>query len=192
MSRTHVVLLRGVNVGGTNRLPMARLRELATDLGWREVATSIQSGNLVMAAGGDLEGPDDPADLAAALRAALADALGLEVDVLVLTRAEAVALDTECPWPEDDPRQVHAIVHPAALDAAARQALAEAVEAAASRGSRDEVEVRGRVAYLRTPDGFGRSVLAPLLERAAVRAATGRGTARNLASVRRIRDLVEG
>ncbi len=47
MARTnfHVALLRGINVGGRNRLPMATLRELFVEAGATEVSTYIQSGN---------------------------------------------------------------------------------------------------------------------------------------------------
>ena len=44
---TVIALLRGVNVGGHNKLPMAHLREIAADAGFAEVRTYIQSGNLV-------------------------------------------------------------------------------------------------------------------------------------------------
>ena len=43
-----VALLRGINVGGRGKLPMADLRAIATDLGYDDVATYIQSGNLVL------------------------------------------------------------------------------------------------------------------------------------------------
>ena len=45
--RTHVALLRGINVGGRNKVPMADLRELMTSLGLTDVTTYIQSGNVV-------------------------------------------------------------------------------------------------------------------------------------------------
>lgn len=44
---TFIALLRGINLGGRNRVPMANLRSLAADLGWRDAQTYIQSGNLV-------------------------------------------------------------------------------------------------------------------------------------------------
>jgi len=50
-----VALLRAVNVGG-RKLPMAELRALCADLGWSDVATYIQSGNLVFTAPGRAEG----------------------------------------------------------------------------------------------------------------------------------------
>lgn len=186
MSVTHAALLRGINVGGGNRLPMATLREVAEDLGWGDVATYIQSGNVVFSATGSV------AALAADLRAAIAARTGLDIDVVVLTSAQVVALDEDCPWPEEDPRRVHALVFAERLTAAAGAVVEEAVAAAAEKGARDEAVVRGRVLYVRTPDGFGRSVLVPLLDRAAVRRHTGRGTARNLATVRRLREMVTG
>ena len=187
MSASHVALLRGVNVGGHNRLPMAQLREVAAGLGWDDVATYIQSGNLVFSAGAD------PSELAEALHEGIRTVAGLDVDVVVLTADEVVALEEDCPWPQvEDARHVHAVVHPRDLEDDARAAVADAVAAAHRKGSRDEAVAVGRVLYLHTPDGAGRSVLMPLLDRAAARTRTGWATARNLATVRRLRAMVEG
>ncbi len=49
---THVVLIRGINVGGKNPVPMARLREALAEHGYGAVRTYIQSGNVVLAAPG--------------------------------------------------------------------------------------------------------------------------------------------
>ncbi|GGK66651.1 DUF1697 domain-containing protein [Ornithinimicrobium pekingense] len=186
MSERHVALLRGVNVGGANRLPMARLREVAQELGWQDVMTYIQSGNLVFSATGD------PSGLAAVLHEGLASGTGLDVDVLVLTAAEVVALEEDCPWPDvEDARHVHAVLHPQVLGQRAREAVAEAVATSRGRGSRDEAVPVGRVLWLHTPDGAGRSVLMGLLDRAPVRSSSGWATARNLATVRRLRAMVE-
>lgn len=186
MAASHAALLRGINVGGGNRLPMAQLREIAHSLGWGDVATYIQSGNLVFSASGS----------AGALEKALHDGIetvaGLDVAVFVLTRAEVVALEQDCPWPDvADPRQVHAFVLPGPIGERARGAVDQAVAAARERGSRDEAVVVGRVLYVHTPDGFGRSLLVPSLDKAAVRRHTGHGTARHLATVRRLRAMVE-
>ncbi|EQD54273.1 protein containing DUF1697, partial [mine drainage metagenome] len=59
-------MLRGVNVSGRNRVPMEELRELARELGHRQVSTYIQSGNLVFRTSNR-----DPADVARSLAAAL-------------------------------------------------------------------------------------------------------------------------
>ena len=52
-----VALLRGVNVGGGNKVPMADLRALAVDLGWRDVRSHVASGNLVFRTAGEDAAP---------------------------------------------------------------------------------------------------------------------------------------
>ena len=44
----YIVLLRGINVGGNNKLPMTELRTLLSDNGYKNVATYIQSGNILL------------------------------------------------------------------------------------------------------------------------------------------------
>ena len=79
----HVALLRAVNVGGRNRIAMARLRELLEGLGYGAVRTHLQSGNAVFTAPGT-----PPERVARQIEAALVRELGLAVKVLVRTRAE--------------------------------------------------------------------------------------------------------
>jgi uncharacterized protein (DUF1697 family) len=80
---THVALLRGTNVGGRNRAAMADLREAVLGLGHTDVATYIQSGNVVFTSE-----EADTATIAAALERAIAEHLGVQPKVIVLTRAE--------------------------------------------------------------------------------------------------------
>lgn len=47
MTRPHVALLRGINVGGNNPVPMAELRVTFEDMGFTDVTTYIQSGNVL-------------------------------------------------------------------------------------------------------------------------------------------------
>ncbi len=81
----YVVLLRGINVGGKNKVPMAPLRDLLTGLGYADVATYIASGNVVLAS-------DKPADeIKRQIEAELPKAFRLDselVAVLVLTAAQ--------------------------------------------------------------------------------------------------------
>lgn len=72
-----VVLLRGVNVGGAKRVPMAQLRELLGGLGFTAVRTVLNSGNAVVT------GPDG--EHAARIEAALRERFGFEVRVVILT-----------------------------------------------------------------------------------------------------------
>lgn len=74
-----VALLRGINVGGNRKLPMAELRELAAGLGWTDARTHVQSGNLVFGAAGA------PAALETALEAAIEARFRFAVPVVVRT-----------------------------------------------------------------------------------------------------------
>ncbi len=76
-----IALLRGVNVGGANRVPMAELRGLCQKAGWRDVQSYIASGNLVF----DAEGPAER--LAAELSDLIARNMGPVVEVVVSVRA---------------------------------------------------------------------------------------------------------
>ncbi|HXP21879.1 MAG TPA: DUF1697 domain-containing protein [Streptosporangiaceae bacterium] len=184
---THVALLRGVNVGGGGKIVMADLRALVTSLGYADVTTYIQTGNLVFTAT-----ESDGAALAAALHAAIAEALGVRTPVVVLARAALAQVVSDNPYPDEpNPRFLHGVFLP---DAPAPQALAavrEASRRAAEQGSRDEAVLLGRTLYLHTPDGFGRSVLASdlLLKRSSPVSA---GTARNWATVMKLLALCDG
>jgi uncharacterized protein (DUF1697 family) len=173
---SHLALLRGINVGGRNRVAMAELRRVVAALGHTDVATYIQSGNVVFTSA-----DPDAAAVAAALERAVADDLGVPAAVVVLDRAELAAVVAGNPFPgEPDPKRLHVVFTAAGLDADAVAAVATEEERARERGGRDEVRVRGRVLYLRTPDGLGRSELATRLARPA---AGVRGTTRNWATV---------
>lgn len=161
-----VALLRGVNVGGHRKVPMARLRALAEGLGHEQVATHLNSGNAVLVAPGDAA----PERLAAGLAAALREDLGFDVDVLVRTRAELDRVVAANPFAEaaaDDPGRVLVTFFAAGLDPD------PAFDADAY--GHERVVWAGREAYVHYPDGLGRSRLTPdVLTRAARQAGTGR------------------
>jgi uncharacterized protein (DUF1697 family) len=90
-----VALLRGVNVGGNNMVPMARLRELLAELGYEGVRTYLQSGNAVFTATGTA-----PQRAAQEIESQLAQQLGLGVRVLVRTAAELTRVLDANPLPE--------------------------------------------------------------------------------------------
>jgi uncharacterized protein (DUF1697 family) len=86
MGLTWAALLRGVNVGGHNRLPMADLRAALTAAGLTDVRTYIQSGNAVF----DVDEADvhDETSLASLVSAAITSATGLTVPVVIRPVAE--------------------------------------------------------------------------------------------------------
>src|SRR5487761_1803082 len=191
---THIALLRGINVGGRKRVAMADLRNVVTSLGHADVATYIQSGNVLFSSA-----EDDTARLAADLEQAIAGTLGVQAGVVVLTRDELASVARDNPYTsEPNPKAVHVVFLPADPDPdpdpepgmAAR--LAQAQEQAAGKGSRDTVQLAGRAVFVHTPDGFGTSELVKLLGRAGgPMSSRGAGTARNWATVTKLLDLCD-
>ncbi|HEY3734525.1 MAG TPA: DUF1697 domain-containing protein [Streptosporangiaceae bacterium] len=185
---THIALLRGINVGGKNRVAMPALREVVTSLGHADVTTYIQSGNVVFSTG-----ETDTAALAAALEKAIAAELGVPAAVVVLSRAELAAAVDANPYPDEpNPKFVHAVFLPREPAAEMADFVAAAQQAAAQKGSRDTARLTGRVLYLHTPDGLGRSELAVQLGKArGPMAARQAGTARNWATLTRLLALCD-
>lgn len=184
---THIALLRGINVGGHNRVSMTDLRQVFESLGHTEVATYIQSGNVVFTAGGASAGLGN-AEHADALEHAIASATGVTPKVVVLTVDELEQVVRDNPFPDEpNPKCVHVVffAHGPGPDP---DAVAGAQRQAAGRGSRDVAQVKGRTLYLHTPDGFGRSELANLLL-ARARGAAAAGTARNWSTVTKLVSL---
>jgi uncharacterized protein (DUF1697 family) len=182
---SHVALLRGINVGGNNKVAMADLREVVASLGHTGVSTYIQSGNVLFTAQ-----EADTGALAAGLEQAIAQAFGLKPRVIVLTRAELAQVISDNPYrAEPNPRYVHAMFFPAEPGEQVRESVAAAGQQAAAKGSRDEATVVGRTLFLHTPDGYGRSELAVRLARA--RGPVADGTARNWATVTKLLALCD-
>ena len=184
---THVALLRGINLGGRNKVAMADLRALVTELGHADVSTYIQSGNVLFTA------PDgtDCAAAGQAITEAVAATLAVTAPVVVITRDELAAILAANPFPDEpDPRRVHAVVlsEPPGPELAAR--LAAAAAQAAAKGDPSAVAAAGRTVYLHTPAGYGRSDLAAAVLRAVSSPKAGlTGTARNWATMTKLLDL---
>lgn len=184
---THVALLRGVNVGG-RKLAMTDLRAIVEAAGHADVKTYIQSGNVVFTPAAGLAESDG--ELASAIEAGIDERLGMRVAVVVMSReALEQALEADPYQSEEEPRYVHFFFFAQPLGAADRERVAAAQRAVAEKGSRDEATVVGRVLYLHTPDGFGRSELGAVLTRAGKQAPVG--TARNRSTVRKLLDLLK-
>jgi uncharacterized protein (DUF1697 family) len=157
---SHVALLRGINVGGRNKVPMADLREVVTSLGHTGVSTYIQSGNVLFSTA---EG--DTAKLAAALEAAIEERFGIWSSVVVLSRDELAGVLAANPYPDEpNPRMVHVVFLNGSPPRDLLDRITAAESAAAAKGSRDTVQLIGqsarRALFLHTPDGFGTSELA--------------------------------
>lgn len=141
---TYIALLRAVNVGG-NILKMEVLRDVCTKLGFEDVRTYVQSGNVVFTSS------KSASACTAALMKALAGTTRLPVDVMVRTPGQMKAIIAKNPFLKmkgvDTARlAVTFLSGPAPKDAAA-------VLSAISAGA-DEVHVAGTDLYLHCPSGF--------------------------------------
>ena len=148
----HVALLRGINVGGNKRVPMAELRALAEGLGWRGVRTCIQSGNVVFAAAG-------PAPvLEGALEKAIVRHFGFDVPVIVRLGAQWLEWAKASPFRKAEterPNLLHLGVSKAAPAAGAAKGLAP-------HGTRGErVAIRDGAIWIDYAEGVARSKLTP-------------------------------
>lgn len=165
-----VAFLRGINVGGRNRLPMRDLTAAIGSIGGTRVRTVAQSGNAVFEPPvGDEVTP--AAALAARLEAAIEANHGVRPRVLVLDGADLRrALDGN-PFPEaeDAPTTLHLFFfHGGEADAAGIGRLEGA------RAPSERWALRPGVVYLHAPDGIGRSKLAERLGRVLGDGATAR------------------
>jgi uncharacterized protein (DUF1697 family) len=176
----YVALLRGINVGKNNRIAMADLRRVVESLGHTDVATYSGSGNVVFRS----DDQDDDS-LGSAIEAAIAGELGAKPRVLVRSCSELAHTAAANPFGDElDPKKVHVVFLAEKPTKDQVKATKDAEREATAQGGRDRVELVGRAAYLHTPDGLGRSVLAGLLEKRA-----GAGTARNWATVTKLLEM---
>ncbi len=152
MTTRSVALLRSVNVGGRGSLKMDALRSAFTDLGYGEVSTYIQSGNVVFTS----DAPVDAGDLGRAL----SGALGADLTVMVRTAAELRAVLDGTPFASVPASERHVgflagAPAPGALDGLDLASFAP-----------DEAIIVGTEVHLRLPNGMGRAKLPVKLGRA--------------------------
>ena len=172
-----IALLRAVNVGG-RKLMMAELRQLMAELGFEGARTLLQSGNLVLDAGG-LAG----AELEARLEAATRARFGLATDYLVRTPAEWTSIVAANPFGDfarADPAHLLVMLLKAEPGPEAVAALRAAIV------GREELAAVGRELFITYPDRIFQSKLTgALIERRLGL----RGTARNWNTVGKLAEL---
>ncbi|OYX22896.1 MAG: hypothetical protein B7Z06_11000 [Flavobacteriales bacterium 32-35-8] len=93
--KTYVALLRGINVGGHKKVPMATLRELLAKCGLKNVQTYIQSGNVIF------QSSKEATELEEIIKKSIQDSFGFEVSVIVKTPEELQSILDDCPFQKD-------------------------------------------------------------------------------------------
>jgi uncharacterized protein (DUF1697 family) len=165
---TQIVLVRGINVGGHQLVPMADLRAWLSQQGFVNPRTLLQSGNVVVGS----PGPAGAA-LERALETAAAARFGFQPEFFARTVAEwqsAIERNPLAQEARDDPSHLLVLFLKHRVDAKQVKALREV-----SQGP-ERLEARGREVYIVYPEGIARSRLTQAL---IDRHLGGRGTARN-------------
>jgi uncharacterized protein (DUF1697 family) len=175
----YVVLLRGINIGPRNRIAMPALRDALGEAGFEDVQTYVQSGNVV------LTSRAQPDAVRRRVEGVIAERFGLDIDVLVRTRADLARIAKANPLKHvaENPKRYQVTFLESKLPAETVSTLEEL----AAHG--EQVVARGREVYAWTPDGIARSKLWAKL------AGTSLGvtaTSRNWTTVEALRDLAGG
>jgi len=159
-----VALLRGINVGGKNILLMQDLREILGELGCENIATYIQSGNVVF------KSRRKSAGLARSISKAIEKRFGFAPAVLVISAATFAAIAAANPYAAKaaEPKHVHTLFLAGPTDDADLKCMHE------RKSSTEEFTLTDTAVYLHAPDGIARSKLANEMERHLGVSATGR------------------
>ena len=179
MADRRVALLRGVNVGTAKRVAMADLRKLVESLGYGDVRTLLNSGNVVFTVRAGMSG-----DAATRIEKAIGARLGVATRVTVLKGKEVAAAVRDNPLASvaDNPSRLLVMAWPDP------KALVRLKPLLKQRWTPEAFALGSRVAYLWCAQG----VLDSPLRAAADLQLGGAGTARNLATMSKLLALIEG
>ncbi len=176
---TWIALLRGINVGGNNLLPMAKLKVDLESLNLKNVRTYIQSGNVVFESA-----VKTPPLLASKIARKIEQQYGFRPHLLILKREDLLMAIESNPFPAavSDPKTLHFFFFAEPASAPDMESLDNA------KKPTEQYKLSGRVFYLHAPDGIARSKLAANAEKYLGVIATGR----NFRTVEKLAAMVSG
>ena len=175
-----IALLRGVNLGGNKQVAMADLKALLEKMGFGDVRTLLNSGNVVFAAS-----KGSPDKLERQIETGILKLLKVSTEIHVRTLKEWKAIMGRNPFPREAERSPSQLLVSCFRNPPTAAGL-RALEAAIT--GREKVRVSGREAFIFYPEGQGRSRLRPDM----VDKHLGKGTARNWNTVSKLLALAEG
>ena len=169
--KTYIILLRGVNVGGKNLLPMKELKAVLESTGFEGVRTTIQSGNIVLTSASNPE-----SEVAASIQSNF----GFTPEVLALSEGEFSVAVANNPYKQFEGKFVH-FYFAKGTPKPNSSRLEQLVDASES------YQLTGNVFYLHAPNGIGRSKLVANIDACMGVPATGR----NLNTIRRLEEMLQ-
>ncbi len=175
-----IALLRGINVGGHNKIQMGELRNLCSDMGWQDVATCIQSGNVLFGADSSM------AELEQELAGAIASHFGHRIQAIVRPSAAWPLYVRLNPFPEASQSEPDRVMLALAKKKLAADAADKLNEFAA--GGETVAQLTDTL-WIHYANGSARSKLTPTL---LDRLAGSPVTTRNWSTVLKINEMVGG
>lgn len=148
---TYISILRGINVSGKNLIKMDALRKSYEQLGYRQVTTYVQSGNIVFKAERAETG-----DLAQSIAGQITKDFGLEVPVQVLNLEKLRTIMEGNPF-QNDPNKEASHLHVTFLASAPQDDQIELIESKRQEG--ELIDFSADAVYLYCPNGYGRTKL---------------------------------
>jgi uncharacterized protein (DUF1697 family) len=177
-SHRYVALLRGINVGKAKRIAMADLRNLFVTIGYTQVATLLNSGNVVFSASSET-----PTSMGTRIEGAVEAELGVSAKALVKTADEVAKAVAENPFGKDDRNASRLLV----LFTQKAASLKKLVSIEAKSWAPEEISVGKHAAYMWFPDGIIDSEIA----KAVGREMGDLATTRNWATVQKLNALLQ-
>lgn len=169
---SYIILLRGINVGGKNLLPMKDLKEVLSNNGFSNVKTYIQSGNVFA------QGIGATSETIGSL---IQSNFGFLPEVLVLKADELLASVKNNPFSSDSGKTIHFYF-------CANRPTLDTEKLSKLKTNSEEVVLQDKVFYLHAPDGIGRSKLVSNIESCLNTKATGR----NLNTINKLQEMLIG
>jgi len=170
MNKTYIVLLRGINVGGNNLVPMKELVEALSDSNYQNVNSYIQSGNIVLQS---QKRPDD-------IDSIIQKRFGFEPVVYVLEASELNAAIANNPYSSLKGNEIHFYF-------CKDKPRIDTAKIEKYKSESEEFHIEGNVLYFYAPNGVGRSKLAANMESCLGIPATGR----NLNTIHKLQQMVQ-
>ena len=144
--QTYIALLRGINVGGHKKVPMAELRELLTRSGFQNVQTYIQSGNVIFQSS-----EENKEALENNVQKAIIDHFGFEVPTIVTTNKDLKTIFNACPFFKEKKEKSYFIL----LNKVPDSELIKDVETLSYEN--EEIIIKNKCLYFYCSTGYGRT-----------------------------------
>lgn len=179
ISMKKIAILRGINVSGQKKIKMADLKALFEGLGFTDVVTYIQSGNVIF----NSEVADEP-ELIKIIEQAITNQYGFDVPVLIRTHENISQIITACPFGEVDLAVAGTKVLLTMLAEIPNEENIQKLMTYVK--SPEELVVKNKNVYVHCPNGYGRSKLSNVFIENKLKV---QATTRNWKTIHKLKEL---